>query len=29
LKQGGVWSNPLDPDALRAMVAAFSALPRP
>jgi len=29
LKQGGVWSNPLDPDALRAMVTAFSALPRP
>ena len=29
LKQGGVWSNPLDPDALRAMMAAFSALPRP
>ncbi|HXS82726.1 MAG TPA: BtpA/SgcQ family protein [Methylomirabilota bacterium] len=29
LKQGGVWSNPLDPDALRVMVAAFSALPRP
>ena len=29
LKQGGVWSNPLDPDFLRAMVAAFAALPRP
>ena len=29
LKVGGVWSNALDPDALRAMVAAFSALPRP
>jgi membrane complex biogenesis BtpA family protein len=28
LKQGGVWSNPLDPDALRAMVTAFTALPR-
>jgi membrane complex biogenesis BtpA family protein len=29
LKQGGVWSNPLDPDALRAMVTAFTALPKP
>jgi predicted TIM-barrel enzyme len=29
LKQGGVWPNPLDPDALRAMRAAFTALPRP
>ena len=29
LKQGGVWSNPLDPDALRAMVSAFAALPKP
>ena len=29
LKQGGVWSNALDADALRAMVAAFHALPRP
>jgi len=29
LKQGGVWSNPLDPDALRAMAGAFSALPKP
>src|SRR5262245_2324451 len=29
LKLGGVWSNALDPDALRAMAAAFSALPRP
>jgi membrane complex biogenesis BtpA family protein len=29
LKQGGVWSNPLDPDALRAMVGAFAALPKP
>jgi membrane complex biogenesis BtpA family protein len=28
LKQGGVWSNALEPDALRAMVAAFNALPR-
>src|SRR5881394_1628242 len=25
LKQGGVWSNPLDPDALRAMAGAFAA----
>jgi membrane complex biogenesis BtpA family protein len=29
LKERGVWSNPLDPDVLRAMMAAFSALPRP
>src|SRR5262249_30892711 len=29
LKQGGQWSNPLDPDALRAMAGAFAALPRP
>jgi len=29
LKQGGVWSNPLDPEFLRAMVAALAALPRP
>lgn len=31
VKQGGVWSNPLDPDAARAMAAAFAALepPRP
>jgi len=28
LKQGGVWSNPLDADALRSMVAAFTALPK-
>src|SRR5215831_359643 len=28
LKLRGVWSNPLDPDALRAMVTAFTALPR-
>jgi len=28
LKQGGVWSNPIDPDALRAMAVAFAALPR-
>jgi len=28
LKEGGVWSNPLDPSALRAMAAAFAALPR-
>jgi len=28
LKAGGVWSNPLEPDALRAMMSAFSALPR-
>jgi len=27
LKQGGQWSQPLDPAALRAMVAAFAALP--
>ena len=29
LKRGGVWSNPLDPDAVRAMAGAFAALPRP
>ena len=28
LKQGGVWSNPLDAEALRAMATAFAALPR-
>ncbi len=28
MKQGGVWSNPLDGDAVRAVAAAFSALPR-
>src|SRR5262249_18430324 len=28
LKRGGLWSNALDPDALRAMVSAFAALPR-
>src|SRR5262245_3702593 len=28
LKQGGVWSNPLEADALRAMAAAFAALPK-
>ena len=28
VKQGGLWSNPLDPDALRAVAAAFAALPR-
>jgi membrane complex biogenesis BtpA family protein len=28
VKQGGVWSNPLDPEALRALAAAFAALPR-
>jgi membrane complex biogenesis BtpA family protein len=28
LKQGGVWSNPLDTDALRAIALAFAALPR-
>src|SRR5262249_54823249 len=27
LKQGGVWSNPLDPEAVRAMAAAFAVLP--
>ncbi len=27
VKQGGVWSNPLDPAAVRAVVAAFAALP--
>ena len=29
LKQGGVWSNPLEPDALRTMASAFAALPKP
>ena len=29
LKQGGVWSNALDPDALRAMAGAFATLPKP
>lgn len=28
VKQGGVWSNPLDPAALTAIVQAFAALPR-
>lgn len=28
VKQGGVWSNALDPDALRAMVQAFALLPQ-
>lgn len=28
LKQGGVWSNPIDPAALRAMARAFAELPR-
>ena len=28
VKQGGLWSNPIDPDALRAVAAAFTALPR-
>lgn len=28
VKQGGLWSNPLDPEALRAVAAAFAALPR-
>lgn len=27
VKQGGVWSNPLDPDAVRAMAKAFAELP--
>ncbi len=27
VKQGGHWSNPIDPDALRALVRAFAALP--
>jgi membrane complex biogenesis BtpA family protein len=27
VKRDGVWCNPLDPDAVRAMVAAFAALP--
>lgn len=27
VKQHGYWANPLDPEALRAMVAAFAALP--
>jgi membrane complex biogenesis BtpA family protein len=28
VKQGGRWDNPLDPDAVRAVAAAFAALPR-
>ena len=28
VKQGGVWSHPLDRDAVRAVAAAFAALPR-
>jgi membrane complex biogenesis BtpA family protein len=28
VKQGGCWSNPLDPGAVRAVAAAFAALPR-
>ena len=28
VKHGGLWSNPIDPDALRALAAAFAALPR-
>lgn len=28
VKQGGHWANPLDPDAVRAVAAAFAALPR-
>ena len=27
VKQGGLWSNPLDPEAVRAVAAAFQALP--
>jgi membrane complex biogenesis BtpA family protein len=27
VKQGGHWSNPIDPEALRALVRAFEALP--
>jgi membrane complex biogenesis BtpA family protein len=27
VKQGGLWSNPIDPDAVRAVAAAFQALP--
>lgn len=27
VKQGGLWSNPLDPVAVRALAAAFAALP--
>ncbi len=27
VKQGGHWSNPIDPEALRAVVRAFAALP--
>jgi hypothetical protein len=27
VKQGGVWSNPLDPEAVRAVATAFQALP--
>jgi membrane complex biogenesis BtpA family protein len=29
VKERGLWSNPLDVDALRAMAGAFAALPRP
>jgi membrane complex biogenesis BtpA family protein len=28
LKQGALWSNPIDPDALRAMAGALAALPK-
>ncbi len=28
VKHGGHWANPLDPDAVRAVAAAFAALPR-
>lgn len=28
VKQGGHWANPLDPDAVRAVSAAFAALPQ-
>ena len=28
VKQGGVWSNPIDPAALHAMAHAFAELPR-
>ena len=28
VKHGGHWANPLDPDAVRAIAAAFAALPR-
>lgn len=29
VKQGGLWSNPIDADAVGAVAAAFAALPRP